>query len=526
MTGNHIIIENLKGIKSMDFEIPYSGVHIITATNGSGKTTLIHCIERLKNTRVFNDKFTQHLSWNVDSFEKSKIKFKSNQNNEVTYTYRTASNSWRPLTQTTQTLNDFAYQDIIIIPTLGKRVYIQNKTIGGGSVKAAPNGLRNGMARVLGNNKFLKLLKFNLGETRGRGGQNRRKNIAYLLPKGYETRNNKRTQTYFSESSFSLGEIFTLNFLFELENVPNNSLLVIDELEVALHPKVQINLLNYLESIASEKNLTVLISTHSSSLIKCAKNLIYLQNIGEGDIKVHYNCYPTLALQEVAIEEDIQPDYVFFVEDNAAESLLKEMIKSYFQFNNTRSQPLWKILPIGGYPEVLRFTERANQYLLNRRIGQYAFLDQDVEDVKNNLQGKGNNRTHAENTLWQLFQSQNAKTKFLDITPELGVWNWINQNQISSQILIRIRFPDAIIDIPNLMNECNIVFPNPAQNPREEAKNKLSWLISRISTQTNEDNKRVRQNLFSAFIENHYTVQANKNRLNAMFGPIFNRQGN
>ena len=261
-------------------------------------------------------------------------------------------------------------------------------------------------------------------------------------------------------------------------------------------------------------------------MIKCAKNLIYLQNIGEGDIKVHYNCYPTLALQEVAIEEDIQPDYVFFVEDNAAESLLKEMIKSYFQFNNTRSQPLWKILPIGGYPEVLRFTERANQYLLNRRIGQYAFLDQDVEDVKNNLRGKGNNRTSSENTLWQLFQNQNARTKYLDITPELGVWNWVNQNQLSSQTLIRIRFPDAIIDIPNLMNECNIAFPNPAQNPREGAKNKLSWLISRISSQTNEDNKRVRQNLFSAFIENHYTVQANKNRLNAMFGPIFNRQGN
>ncbi len=526
MTGNHIIIEKLKGISFMDFEIPEPGVHIITATNGSGKTTLIHCIERLKNTRVFNDNFVQHASWNVDSFEASKITFKSNQGNEVTYTYRLGSDSWRPVTQTTHTLSEFTYQDIIIIPTLGKRVYIQTQTIRGGKVKAAPNSLRVGMSNVLGNDKFLKLLKFNLGETRGRGGQNRRQNIAYLLPKGYETRNNKRTQTYFSESSFSLGEIFTLNFLFELENVPNNSLLVIDELEVALHPKVQINLLNHLEKIASEKNLTILISTHSSSLIKCANSLIYLHNDGNGLINVHYNCYPTLALQEVAIEEDIQPDYVFFVEDSAAESLLKEMIKSYFQFNNTRLQPLWKILPIGGYSEVLRFTNRANQYLLHRRIGQYAFLDQDVEVVKNDLQRKGNNRTEAENGLWELFRSQNARTKYLDITPELGVWNWISQNHQSSQVLIRIRFPDAVIDISSLMRECNLAFPNPAQNPREEAKNKLSWLISKLSNLTNEDKKRVRQNLFSAFIENYYTVQVNKNKLNATFGPIFNRQGN
>ena len=122
----------------MDFEIPNRGVHIITASNGSGKTTLIHCIERLRNTRVFKDNFVQHTSWNVDSFEESKISYKSNQSRETTYTYRKLSDSWRPVAQTTQALKDFEYQEIIIIPTLGKRVYIQKQTISGGKVKAAP----------------------------------------------------------------------------------------------------------------------------------------------------------------------------------------------------------------------------------------------------------------------------------------------------------------------------------------------------------------------------------------------------
>ena len=59
MTNNHIIIRELKGIYYLDFEIPNPGVHVIAASNGSGKTTLMYCIERLANTRVFNENFTQ-----------------------------------------------------------------------------------------------------------------------------------------------------------------------------------------------------------------------------------------------------------------------------------------------------------------------------------------------------------------------------------------------------------------------------------------------------------------------------------
>ena len=159
MTNNHIIIRELKGIKYLDFEMPNPGVHVITASNGSGKTTLMCCIERLANTQVFKNNFIQHDSWNVDSFEESKITYKSHNGREVTYTYRRGSDSWRPTTQTTQTLEDFNYQQIVAIPTLGLRVYVQKQKIKGGFVKAAQNEFRTSMATVLENEKFLKLLK-------------------------------------------------------------------------------------------------------------------------------------------------------------------------------------------------------------------------------------------------------------------------------------------------------------------------------------------------------------------------------
>lgn len=526
MTNNHIIINNLKGVRNLDFEMPCPGVHVITASNGSGKTTLMHCIERLSNTRVFNENFTQHASWNVDSFEKSKVTYRSHNNNEVTYTYRKKTDMWRPTTRTTATLNEFNYNNIVAMPPLGQRVYVQNKIISGGLVKAAENELRLAMARVLENDIFLKLLKFKIGETRGKGGTKRRKSFAFLLPKGFETRNNKKTQTYFSESSFSLGEIFTLNLLFEIENIADNSLLLIDELEVALHPRVQINLLRYLEEKSNGKNLTVIISTHSSSLIKCAKKLIYLENLGNGEIKPHYNCYPTLALQKVAVEEDMLPDYVFFVEDSAAELYLKEKIKQYFIINPNKQQPLWKVLPIGGYPEVLRFTKRANKYLLQNVIGQYAFLDNDVVAVKNDLQQKGNNRKVAENELFDLFSSQTQRVKYLSITPELGLWQWLNNDTAASHTLINQRFPDAVININNLLTQCALEFPNPANNPRTAAKNKISWICNSISVSTNEDIKRIKQHLFASFAFHKYSIDQNKNSLNQLFGPIFNHQGN
>jgi hypothetical protein len=296
---------------------------------------------------------------------------------------------------------------------------------------------------------------------------------------------------------------------------------------VALHPRVQINLLRYIETKAEEKNLTVLISTHSSSLIKCSKKLIFLENDKlNNEIIVHYNCYPTLALQEVAVEEDIQPDYVFFVEDESAEMLLKEMIKSYFKFSPDKRQPLWKILPIGGYPEVLRFTYKVNSYLLNKKIGQYAFLDNDVLQVKQNLRIKANTRTESENRLWDLFENQTDRVKFLDITPELGIWLWIKSNHGQFQNLLNDLYPDISINSHDLLRDCNAAIPNVSPNPRDDAKSRISWFINEISAKTNEDKKRIKHSLIMVYLEGIYSDPQNVNNLKSIFGPIFNKQGN
>jgi energy-coupling factor transporter ATP-binding protein EcfA2 len=380
------------------------------------------------------------------------------------------------------------------------------------------------MAEILEDERFLGLRKANIGETRGRSGANRRANTSFFL----RCRNRSTaSQSYFyTENSFSLGELFTLNMVFQIRNIPEGSLLLVDELEVALHPRVQYKLLKFLEKIALERNLTILVSTHSSSLIKSANNLIFLEKDDSGLTNVVYNCYPTYALREVAILEDITPDYVFYVEDVMAERYLRQLIQKYFQLTQQSVMPLWKVMPIGGYPEVLKFGKKSKDYLLPDFIGQYLFLDQDVVFNKEELRAKGNARSLKEQMLWQLFQELDLRTRYLYITPELGLFEWIITSTADLSTRITNDYPDRIIDLREVLAQCSAAFPQTANNLREAAKNKLSWLAKELGGQLGLTLDRFYDEIFKFYCADVLSRPIKQGELRALFGPIFNRRGN
>ena len=116
---------------------------------------------------------------------------------------------------------------------------------------------------------------------RGKKSAYGRRNTAYVIPLG--------KNQYYSEQNFSFGEIVMLNLLLDIEDTKDGSLLLIDELELALHPSAQIRLITILRKIAEEKNLTIIISTHSSSIIKSQKNVILLEDCGDNIINLNYS---------------------------------------------------------------------------------------------------------------------------------------------------------------------------------------------------------------------------------------------
>lgn len=73
------------------------------------------------------------------------------------------------------------------------------------------------------------------------------------VPKLYVIKDPKNN--YYSEQNFSLGERLLLNSLDFIEKIKERSLLLIDEVELALHPIAQIKFYDYLTKIAKEKKI-------------------------------------------------------------------------------------------------------------------------------------------------------------------------------------------------------------------------------------------------------------------------------
>lgn len=79
----NILIENIKNIGQLSFDIPNPGLHILTGTNGSGKTTLFTCISRICNNNAYRLGFSTSDSETLDIFSGS-ITY-SNENGSVKY---------------------------------------------------------------------------------------------------------------------------------------------------------------------------------------------------------------------------------------------------------------------------------------------------------------------------------------------------------------------------------------------------------------------------------------------------------
>lgn len=64
------------------------------------------------------------------------------------------------------------------------------------------------------------------------------------------------------------GEDTTLDLIQALQSVPNNSLVIIDEVEASLHPRAQRRLVRFLINQCRLKRIQIIISTHSPYILE------------------------------------------------------------------------------------------------------------------------------------------------------------------------------------------------------------------------------------------------------------------
>lgn len=501
-----ITLRKIKRINELSFKMPDQGVWVLTGLNGSGKTSLFASIYRIGAQHAFQRFYkTSPLEHKLDSYEESEIEY---QINEETVKYHYGGQRWQATPRKNASLfRQSPYASIEYIAASGDRIEPFPNEIKPRRLRDADNEIRSFLSDVLGDQKWNNLKYVNT--QRGTGSD------AYLIPYQVSGRN-----YYFSEKSFSLGELCTLKLAIKIVSVPANSLLLIDEVEMALHPQAQVRLLNRISQIAEDKRLTVLFSTHSATIIKNSKRnqIIHLRGDSSGNVSTITGAFPAQVLGDIAFDDELAADFVFYVEDKQAKLLTEQLIGMYMAHchPDRNYRPLYRVAPVGGFVQVVEMLNASSAIFANY-VKRYAVLDEDVKTESLTMARQQQNQT-----LLNLFAAADNKVKFLPCTPEVGVTDMLENHVTSNpQLLAQLNsmFEGTNINIISLTSAQDYLLLTRA-NMRDRAKDRMSNIVTKIVEITGIDEIHVRRTIYNEYCKFKYA--SNIGQLRALFGPIFN----
>jgi len=205
-------------------------------------------------------------------------------------------------------------------------------------------------------------------------------------PLGY-TCHLKKNDLNYSEAFAGSGEFAVINMVNKIERATDNSLILIDEPEVSLHPEAQRKFLEYLiDKIINNKH-QIVIATHSIELIKnlppSSIKLIKLNGENKAVIERQY-CLQDEAFQDLGVHDFNK--HKIYVEDDVAELILKTVLAK-----STRLTPdLFEIIVFPGgdsriYSAVVssacisqsnKGRDEAKAYFIEKTKERYPHLDE------------------------------------------------------------------------------------------------------------------------------------------------------
>lgn len=471
-----IIIENTRGIKKLRFRLPeHSGVYLIVGTNGAGKTTLLTCLDRICNSMAFAQGFdTSRLTREIDQYRNSSITYTVD-NTSIRFRKCTARWVSTPKAESRDLLQQFGFSSSLFIHADSKRIAINQAAIRDGDFVQASRPIKDTLNRLFETEKYTRLERL-----RNRNGRGRQATYFYIM--------RDEDGSIYSEKRFSTGELALLHLADSLQNIENGSMVLLDEAEMALHPRIQVNLVHYLKQTASEKNLTVFISTHSPTIIKSvSKNQIIMLEESEtsDEVLAKTPCYAARAIGCVDFEASTIPDYIFFVEDERAKTIVKHMLNRYYSLNPSQATASVSVVPVGGYLETARLAVRTKHQLFSQSK-VFAIVDQDA------FEGTGNNPT------FQQLYSENLDCIFgLGFTPEVFL---IEQIEGANRLLkdaIRRKFH---IELSQIIQDDEYRTRN-SQNPLKLAKDRYSVVLNRLSSASGESAEITNNELIRIIVE-------------------------
>lgn len=479
-------IENLRGVRSLDFEVPaYAGAFLLTGANGAGKSTVLSCLAQLGDPEALNKFFTPDIRF-VDStagevFAESLVRYEAG-NYHVTFHFR--NGAWEPQNPDPmeKTFQEFEFSNVVFTGARRKHYPADGELFSIKDIKRVPDEVSNGAAAIFDDERFYHLHTIT-SKTDGR---------EYFLVHRFQG----GQDFYFSDNNFSAGERAVLQLLMLLKRLPRHALILIDEAEMALHPKAQKRLLEYLERAALEQDHTILVSTQSASLIRISdpRKILFLENDESGSMVCRRNVYPAAILGEMAIVEEILPEIMLLVEDQEA-SMLLEAIVEKLRNNMDIQFPYTKILPVGGYMQVVILMDNLGR-VFPPYVKRRAVLDQDAErPIRKAISDPGASQH-------EIVARNSKNIYFLPCAPEQGVIQLLESGiRRHGEGLTKV-FGGTHIPLSNIMNDFR--YREIGGDSRSDCKDKLTFIVRGISRYTDEPEVLVRKKLYRYYADNHY----------------------
>lgn len=373
-------INKIKSIDNLTIELPVvKGLYAITGQNGAGKSTVSTCASSVFFNMTMKDYFGKtdrdaYIAFEYDGNSKKYVK--------------NSFGKWFSQKNGYINLKGF-YEGSLIFGNRFRNTNYSNlrklDRIDESYLRPAPEFIRENLGLILHNNPnfYEKLFRVNpiqiqhIGKFYG--------DIFYYEIQGKNV----------SQFHMSTGENLLISILNSL-NIRNSDrttlnvpcFLLLDEIELALHPSSLKRLVNFLKQISSEFNYAVYFSSHSLELISNVKpdNIFFLDRHSDHTLEVINPCYPAYATR--MLYDHTGYDFIILVEDDLAREIIKRLLKK----NQLWGNKLIYILPCGGFSNVIDLAQEVvSSNLVGKTSSISIVLDADIKEsaksyiTKNNI---------------------------------------------------------------------------------------------------------------------------------------------
>ncbi len=209
----------------------------------------------------------------------------------------------------------------------------------------------------------------------------------------------KTAEIGYSEAFAGRGEFAVVKLVHAVLKAKINSLIILDEPEVSLHPAAQEKLVLFLLTQCIKNKHQIVISTHSPKFVEGFPDeaIKLFHQINPPRFSIKNNCHYLEAFQYIGERTITESKKIIYVEDSAASKLILRIIES--MGNEFPIKFAVNYLPGGGE----QYYYKAASYCQENEKNKFIILDGDLEreivDLGQTSNENANNKTFLENEI-------------------------------------------------------------------------------------------------------------------------------